>query len=164
MKKALVGYQGWVTEIVEPGQDFEIYEGPDANMAWVDAPDEITLDWTLEYSPSQGKMIWVERDAPFTNNAVARKVAYGTVEEQLDMIWHEIDENGSLSKSGDWFQHISAVKEIVPKPPAPEAPMTLEEIQANGANQEPSEDKPNVPSTQEMPAWKRYPGWKGYQP
>jgi hypothetical protein len=164
MKKALVGYQGWVTEIVEPGQDFEIYEGPDANMAWVDAPDEITLDWTLEYSPSQGKMIWVERDAPFTNNAVARKVAYGTVEEQLDMIWHEIDEKGSLTKDGDWYQHISAIKQIVPAPPPPEEPITLEELQARAVNQEPSEDKPNVPSTQEMPAWKRYPGWKGYQP
>jgi len=51
MKKALIGYQGWVSEIRNPGEEYEIYNGPDANMQWVDAPDEITLDWTLEWSP-----------------------------------------------------------------------------------------------------------------
>ena len=54
--------QGYVHQIVDPGEDFEIYCGPDATIQWVDAPDDITIDWTLEWSPSAGQMIWVERE------------------------------------------------------------------------------------------------------
>ena len=82
MKKALIGYQGWVQQIVDPGEDYEIYCGPDATIQWVNAPDEITLDWTLEWSPSAQEMVWIERDGPFTNNGVARGVAYGQVGAQ----------------------------------------------------------------------------------
>lgn len=162
MKKALVVYQGWVQQIVEPGLDYEIYEGPDATIAWVDAPDEITLDWTLEWSPSQGKMIWVERDQPFTDLAVARKVAYGDVGAQLDMLYHELKTTGTITPDGDWFTHIATVKSVIPKPPPPEAPYTMEELLAKALTEEPAPDKKNMPSTMEMPAWKRYPGWKGY--
>lgn len=162
MKKALVVYQGWVQQIVEPGLDYEIYEGPDATIVWVDAPDEITLDWTLEYSPSQGKMIWIEREGGFTDLAIARKVAYGEVGAQLDMLYHELKDSGTISTEGDWYQHINTVKSVIPKPPPPEAPFSMEELLARAATEEPGVDKKNVPSTLEMPAWKRYPGWKGY--
>lgn len=164
MKKALISYQGWVSQIVEPGEEYEIYEGPDATIAWVDAPDEITLDWTLEWSPSQQKMVWVQRDAPYTDNRVARKVAYGRIEEQLDLIFHDIEQNGKLDTNGSWYQHIVAVKSMIEKPKTPEMdPMALtgEALLAKAATEEPSPDKPNMPSTAEMPAWKRYPDWKG---
>lgn len=162
MKKALLVYQGWVQQIVEPGLDYEIYEGPDATIVWVDAPDEITLDWTLEWSPSQGKMIWIERDAPYTDLAVARKVAYGDVGAQLDMLYHELKTAGSITADGDWFNHIATVKSVIPKPPPQEPPITMEELMARALTEEPGKDKKNVPSTMELPAWKRYPGWKGY--
>jgi hypothetical protein len=162
MKKALVVYQGWVQQIVEPGLDYEIYEGPDATVVWVDAPDEITLDWTLEWSPSQGKMIWIERDAPFTDLSVARKVAYGDVGAQLDMLYHELETTGNISAEGDWYNHIQTVKSVIPKPPPPEIPLTMEEMLAKSLTEEPSKTKRNQPATLEMPAWKRYPGWKGY--
>jgi len=162
MKKALIGFQGWVQQIVDPGEDYEIYEGPDASIVWVDAPDEITLDWTLEYSPSQGRMVWVEREGGFTDLAVARKVAYGEVGAQLDMLYHELEENGTISTDGAWFQHISTVKSVIDKPPPLEQPFSMEELLVTAATQEPSADKRNVPSTVELPAWKRYPGWKGY--
>lgn len=162
MKKALIGYQGWVQKIVDPGEDGEIYEGPDATIVWVDAPDEIQMDWTLEYSPSKGEMIWVERDGPHTNSEVARAVAYGQVGAQLDMLYHELRTTGTISQDGDWFQHISTVKAIIPKPVAAE-PITLEEMQARQGVMEPSVDHPCIPSTADLPAWKRYPGWKGYQ-
>ena len=32
MKKALIGFQGWVQDIRNPGEEFEIYNGPDAKM------------------------------------------------------------------------------------------------------------------------------------
>jgi hypothetical protein len=162
MKKALIGFQGWVQQILEPGQEYEIYEGPDATIVWVDAPDEITLDWTLEFSPSQGRMIWVEREGGFTDLSVARRVAYGDVGAQLDMLYHELEENGTISPDGTWFQHISTVKSVIDKPPPPEQPFTMEEILALAATEEPGADKRNVPGTLELPAWVRYPGWKGY--
>lgn len=160
MKKALIAYQGWVQQIVDPGEDYEIYNGPDATIQWVDAPDEITLDWTLEWSPARQTMVWIERDAPYTNNGVARSVAYGQVGEQLDMLFHELRTTGTISQEGDWFQHINNVKSIIPKP-EPMIPMTMEEMMALAAVEEPDADKPNKPSTAEMPAWKRFSGWWG---
>jgi hypothetical protein len=163
MKKALIGYQGWVQQIVEPGQDYDIYNGPDATIQWVDAPDEITLDWTLEYSPSQRTMIWVERDGPFTNNSVARKVAYGEYGQQLDMLFHEIRTNGTISQDGEWFQHVSAIKAIIPKSTEAANLTTPEEQLARLGTEEPSENRTPIPSTTELPAWKRYRGWRGFQ-
>jgi hypothetical protein len=158
MKKALIGYQGWVQDIREPGEEFEIYNGPDASIQWVDAPDEITLDWTLEWSPQQQQMIWVERDGPYTQDSEARRVAYGEVGEQLDMIFHEIQESGSISASGPWASHISTVKSMIPAPAAPEL-ITEEEAMVRRNTTEPSEDKPCNSSTSDLPAWKRYSGW-----
>ncbi len=158
MKKALIGYQGWVQDIREPGEEFEIYNGPDASIQWVDAPDEITLDWTLEWSPQQQQMTWVERDGPYTQDSEARRVAYGEVGEQLDMIFHEIQESGSISASGPWASHISTVKSMIPAPAAPEL-ITEEEAMVRRNTTEPSEDKPCNSSTSDLPAWKRYSGW-----
>lgn len=164
MKKVLISYHGWVSEIREPGEEYEIYEGPDATIAWVDAPDEVTLDWTLEWSPTQERMVWVERDAPYTDNAVARKVAYGRIEEQLDLIYHDIADNGKLDSNGSWFQHIAAVKSMIAKPPPAPGPemLTGEALMKKNFTTDPSPDEPNRPSTLELPAWKRYPGWKQF--
>jgi hypothetical protein len=163
MKKAIVSYQGFVSKIVDPGEETDIYEGPDATFVWVDAPDNVQMDWTLEWSPSQQQMIWVERDGPFTDNAVARKVAYGEVGAQLGMLYDELKANGSISTDGEWFQHISMVKAVIDKPVYQE-PITLEEMMARAATEEPSATKPCQASTMEMPAWRRYPGWKGFDP
>lgn len=163
MKKALVGYQGWVSQVVEPGQEHEIFEGPGATMMWVNAPDNITMDWTLEWSPSQQQMVWVERDGPFTSNEVARKVAYGEVGAQLGMIFDAIKENGVLDTNSEWFQHQVMVKSMIPKGTGDKFLMTNEEYIEAMANTDPSPERQPVPSTMEMPSWVRYPGWKGYQ-
>lgn len=163
MKKVLISYQGWISEIREPGEEYEIYEGPDATIAWVDAPDEVTFDWTLEWSPNQERMVWVERDAPYTDNAVARKVAYGRLEEQLDLIYHDIEQNGGLTANGEWFKHVSAIKSIIPKPKAQTGEILTGEAMMKVAHTtEPSAEQPNRPSNMDIQAWKRYPGWKGY--
>ena len=161
MKKALVSYQGFVSQIVDPGEDFEIYEGPDAAMAWVDAPDNIQVEWTLEWSPTQQKMIWVEREGAFSSNEVARKVAYGEIGAQLGQIFDDIKEHGTLDTNSAWFQHVQNVKTLIDKP-VYESPVTIEEQMARAATEEPSVNKIHQPSTMEMQSWKRYPGWKGY--
>lgn len=159
MKKALVTVPGYVSQIVDPGEDFEIYEGEDAQFVWVDAPDDITVDWTLEYSPSAGAMVWVKRDKAYTDPEIARKVAYGDIGAQLDMQYKD-----SLDGGTRWVDHVSAVKTSIPKPVARPTAMTLEEMKDFSENEEPGVDKPLGLSFDDTPAWVRYPGWKGYKP
>ena len=163
MKKALVSYQGYVSKIVDPGEEGPIYEGPDATIMWVDAPDNIQMDWTLEWSPSQKVMVWVERDGPFTDNAVARKVAYGEVGAQLGLIFDAIKENGVLDTNSDWFKHQVLVKSMIPKPEAQPYYQDLESMVAAMKDQEPAPHLPCQPSSPDLQAWVRYPGWKGYE-
>jgi hypothetical protein len=160
MKKVLIGYQGYIHEIKNPGEEFDIYEGPDAAIAWVDAPDNVQVDWTLEYSPSKGEMVWVERVKPHTDPVMARKVAYGDIGEQLDMLYKDM-----VNGTDAWVQHINNVKTTLPKPSSlsETAPMSPEDLKELAEIEEPSCDKPCGPSTKELPSWKRYPGWKGYK-
>ena len=162
MKKALVSYQGTVGKIVNPGEEGPIYEGPDATIAWVDAPDQVQLDWTLEWSPSQEIMVWVERDGPPSDNGVARRVAYGELGAQLGMIFDDIKANGKLDQTSDWYQHQVLVKSMIPKPTPIPYYETLEDMVAEQMNREPAADKSPVHSTAELQSWKRYPGWSGY--
>lgn len=159
MKKVLLGYQGYIHQIEEPGDEFPVYDGPDAKFVWVDAPDEVTLDWTMEYSPSQGKSVWVERDAPLADNGIARKVAYGTVEEQLDMLYHELQDTGTISSSGPWASHITLVKNTIPAPDSDIEEMSPEEQMALMAVMEPSADAQPKLGTEDDPPWLHYEGW-----
>ena len=163
MKKALMDIQGTIGQIEEPGDDFEIYNGDDATIQWVDAPDDVQLDWTLEWSPAQETMVWVERDTPFTDPEIARKIAYGDVGDQLDMIYKEIAAEGSISASGPWASHIAGVKSTFAAVPARDEAVTEEEQMALEAVTEPSADKDAKLSSIEMPCWKRYSGWHGNQ-
>jgi len=157
MKKVLMSIEGYVLEVHDPGQEYDIYNGADATFVWVDAPDDVTLDWTLEWSPAQQKMIWVERDGPPVDNGMLRKVAYGTLESQLDMMYHD-----AMDGTSRWKDHITMVKNNIPRPDPEPEPMSAEEEMALDQIEEPSVDRRMKLSSGEMPAWKRYPGWSGY--
>lgn len=48
-----------------------------------------------------------------------RAKEYPSVEEQLDMLWHELNINGAISNSvegGGWFLFIKNIKDAYPKP------------------------------------------------
>ena len=55
----------------------------------------------------------VEGDAELTWLQI-RQANYGGIEEQLDMLWHDIN-NGTLDKNGAFYTHIKAVKDGAPK-------------------------------------------------
>ena len=158
MKKVLMNITGFVHEIRNPGEDYEIYEGPDATIAWVDAPDDITYNWTLEYSPAAKEMIWVKRIKPYANPAIERKVAYGDVGDQLDMIYKDM-KNGTTH----WIDHIDFVKSVIPKPPPYQESPELEELMAIWENSEPDPTGHPKLSEPALPCWVRFPGWKGYK-
>jgi hypothetical protein len=159
MKKVLVTYDGIISQIEEPGREFEIYEGPDAVIAWVDAPDNVGPLWSLEYSPKEDKMIWVEREEAPADPVLKRVIAYGAIGDQLDMLFKDITA-GNI-EDGAWVNHIKNVKETTPKPF--DDRRNFEEIQKNLEDQEPSALLPVKYSSRDLPAWVRYPGWKGYQ-
>ena len=161
MKKVLVSIEGRAMQIVDPGQEFEIYNGPAAKFVWGDVDnDNITLDWTLEWSPAQGKMIWIERSGSYTDPGMARQVAYGEVGEQLDMLYRDIAAGKSLDASdAEWYQHIKNIKSTYVKPVAKSVPATPTELKSYSETEEPGADKFPKMSYAELPAWKRYEGW-----
>lgn len=104
---------GRICEVVSPGQEFEVHP----NFQWVDVPDDTTtLDkWDVENN------VVIKYDPltvpGFAENAykVARGIAYKSPGEQLDMLYHELVANGSITTDGAWFNHIQTVKTTIPK-------------------------------------------------
>jgi hypothetical protein len=45
-----------------------------------------------------------------------RQRAYPGLGDQLDMLWKEIRDNGTISKDGQWFKNIQMVKDLIPRP------------------------------------------------
>lgn len=54
-------------------------------------------------------------DAAANGYKTARAKAYERLEEQLDKLWHDID-NGTLDQTGAFYLHRKAVKDANPKP------------------------------------------------
>lgn len=99
-KMCLVTYSGTIMEIVDPGQEVEIYEGVGATSKWVlSANDDVNLNWIMRNGA------FVERDAPPVDYSLRRKVAYGDIGEQLDMQYKD-----ALNGTTTWKDHIAAVK------------------------------------------------------
>lgn len=44
-----------------------------------------------------------------------RMNSYPQIGQQLDMLWHELNNSGSLSTDGEWFQSIQEIKTQFPK-------------------------------------------------
>lgn len=110
-KSCLVDFQGNVQEIVDPGNEFEIYEGPDATVRWVNCDsDDVNDTWILH----QGT--WEQNVQAPPSYEVLRRGAYGDVGEQLDMLYKDM-----VNGTTNWQDHIAAVKAIVPGPTSEEA-------------------------------------------
>ena len=125
-KMCLVTFVGTIMEIVDPGQEYQIYEGEGATAKWVlSADNDVTLDWIMKDGA------FVERDEPPVSYAMRRKVAYGDIGEQLDMMYHD-----QIESTTTWKDHIAAVKA------------------ANAAPSEQPDYSPVIPNgTIENPAW-----------
>ena len=125
-KECLVDYTGRISQIVEVGEKFEIYEGEDQAMKWVTCPqDEVTTLWYMK----EGAFIQV--DTHPVDKAQRRRVAYGDIGEQLDMMYHD-----QIESTTTWKDHIAKVKKDVPAP-----------------SEQPSYDDIALTGTIEKPAW-----------
>ena len=78
------------------------------------------IHWLIQGEPEEG---WVEIiDEPFIPDpnyvmpyGFSRMNQYPTIANQLDMLWHELNQSGSLSTNGGWFNTIKEVKDNNPK-------------------------------------------------
>ena len=90
------------------------------NRKFID--NEGAYHWLLQGEPNED---WVEviedvNQLPDVNYQVPytyqRLNNYPTIGNQLDMLWHELNQSGSLTTNGEWFNSIKEVKDNNPKP------------------------------------------------
>ena len=60
------------------------------------------------------KLVLVEKEPVVLGYKALRAREYPAVKEQLDMLWHAID-NGSLDKESDFYKELKKVKDKYPK-------------------------------------------------
>ena len=89
------------------------------NKRYKDLQGNVHLLWQGDPDPT-----WVEVEVdhnalpdpnfipPYT---ARRRNAYPRIDQQLDMLWHEVNANGSITAEGEWFNAIKEVKEAHPK-------------------------------------------------
>jgi hypothetical protein len=118
MKKALIDSKdNRVLQVVD--EEFEVH----GSLFWVDCPDDTGTyyiydpeELTFEDPHAHTKDEFGNPVEPFV---MQRTRAYPPMGEQLDLLFKEIRDTGSISTDGAWFQSIQAVKEAVPKPASP---------------------------------------------
>jgi hypothetical protein len=88
--------------------EFEVHE----SMTWMDAPTECEAGWEVVAGKLQAI---AEVDDPRTY-VEFRRAEYSSVGDQLDMLFHEIKDTGSISATGTWATMIQGVKDANPKP------------------------------------------------
>ena len=115
MKRALLHSlePGRICDIVDPGAEFEVHN----NFSWIDVPDDTTTADTWNPETNTVVKYSVLNDPIFIEHGwkVARGIAYGNPGDQLDMIFKEIQDTGTVSATGPWATHIATVKATLPK-------------------------------------------------
>jgi hypothetical protein len=74
---------------------------------------EADLDELVQWNIDNVSAPFVEPQLSYVDK---RKNKYPEIGNQLDMLWHELNNSGSLSTGGMWFNTIQQVKENNPKP------------------------------------------------
>lgn len=124
MKKALIDKRfNTVVQIIEFHEnEFETT----TDFIWKPCPDRCESAWI--YDPSTEGFIDPHahsRDEfgnPVEPFAMQRMRAYPPMGDQMDMLFKEIRDTGSISSTGEWFRSIQWVKDNVPKPGSPNDP------------------------------------------
>lgn len=98
-------------DYIEIEDKYKKYQDPDGNIHTILKDSTPGPDWEL----------YVENPFSFPDpnytppyNAM-RQSRYPMIENQLDMLWHELNTSGSISTNGEWFNEIKNVKDSYPK-------------------------------------------------
>ena len=96
---------------VEVIDQYKRYLAPNGDIHTILSDAEPEEDWVeqeFEYAPLPDPSFVPPYDA-------MRRIHYPELGEQLDMLWHEINQNGTITTTGEWFQTINDVKTQFPK-------------------------------------------------
>lgn len=94
---------------------------PECSFTLDEPTDYDTLQWSDSNICSKPTKEWCdEKISKLQRIALrqcvsSRQSAYPPISDQLDMLWHAIDE-GTLDKTSDFYQSLKAVKDSFPKP------------------------------------------------
>lgn len=115
MKRALISKieEQRICDVVDVGNEFEV--SPD--FVWVDVPDDTTTADKFDLQTGRITKHDPVQTPGFAENGykVARAIAYGSVGEQMDMMFKELQATGTLAPDGPWATHVSTVKSNIPK-------------------------------------------------
>ena len=102
-KWALVnGNTGQLSDIVDVGDKFDVYEGADAEVKWCEVPN----DCTYEHSMINGVAVHrQDTEALRVNAIVTRALAYGPLGDQMDMQYRD-----AVNGTTTWKDHVANVK------------------------------------------------------
>ena len=99
---------GNLTDICNEADKFEVYQGADAEFKWCEVPDDTTYDHYMV----NGVVIHREENEDLREDAeVARRLAYGDVGEQLDMIYRD-----NVNGTTEWKDHVANINATTTKP------------------------------------------------
>lgn len=115
MKKALIDSRdNRVVQVAD--EEFPTHE----SLYWVDCPDDTGSYYiydpenlTFEDPHAHTKDEFGNPVEPFN---MQRMRAYPPMGEQLDMLFKEIRDTGTISTDGNWFNAIQSIKDAIPKP------------------------------------------------
>lgn len=111
--KALISKveSGRICDVVE--KEFDVTD----DFYWVDVPDDTTTTDSFDETTKQVVKYDPVKQPGFAEMGyiVARGIAYKSVGEQMDMIYKELAQTGTLSSDGPWATHITKVKADIPK-------------------------------------------------
>lgn len=115
MKKALLHSlePGRICQVVEFNEQFEVSE----LFSWVEVPDDTTTADTYNLDTNSVVKFDIVNQPGFIEDGykVARVIGYGSIGNQLDMLYKEIQSTGTISPTGPWASHVAAIKEAIPK-------------------------------------------------
>ena len=118
--KALVSKKdnGKVCEVLPDDEIFDTH--PD--LVWIDCtgtdieneqPDAGNGGtWTYSFETESFSIVPPFSD-PAQRFSIARRIGYGELGNQLDMLYKELKSKGSITTDGEWFAHVKKVKEDI---------------------------------------------------
>lgn len=118
MKALVHRLAGEVTQIVADDATFEVH----GDLVWKDFDTTaVSYDAAVDNPPefeynTETEEITRKVFEPLPYD-IQRKFAYNPLEEQLDQLWHDIDDGklGDAAKTGVWYNGVKSTKDAYPK-------------------------------------------------
>ena len=96
-------------------EDYETLQWDESNTATQPTKAEVEAEILRLNAIHESKRYQRQRTNDVSERASGIQTSYPKIEEQLDKLWHDIDQ-GKLDKNGEFYKYIKNVKDTFPKP------------------------------------------------